>query len=290
MSGGNRKDEITLESSNKKTLSVSQASSDSDLLASASSTIPPLPPTSVSDVAADISCLSLEELYKEFDACTTGLNLDQTIKTQVLAFIEKQLQTRDSIISKYDNQVQSLSKEISESERKSKDIDTQRLKLESDLMSLSDKFLKAQANFDSIPRVPNQTSSEMLIERDKSHMKSLQHRLEQLVAVHRQLLRKYASLELESNEMRKKIDIRDSRIKQLEVSNKGVNVALRQQAERHAAELNNLRDQVNILYNESRRNSLLEKSTSTSPTNKSPSLQTGPRSVRGGGGGLHLQA
>jgi hypothetical protein len=41
---------------------------------------------------------------------------------------------------------------------------------------------------------------------------------EQLVAVHRQLLRKYASLELENAEARKKLALRDERIKQLEVN------------------------------------------------------------------------
>ena len=41
---------------------------------------------------------------------------------------------------------------------------------------------------------------------DEKH-ENLQHRLEQLVAVHRQLLRKYGSLELENTEMRKKLEI-----------------------------------------------------------------------------------
>ena len=53
-------------------------------------------------------------------------------------------------------------------------------------------------------------------ERERQHMRSLQQRLEQLVAVHRQLLRKYASLELENAEARKKLALRDERIKQLE--------------------------------------------------------------------------
>ena len=39
--------------------------------------------------------------------------------------------------------------------------------------------------------------------------KSLQQRLEQLVAVHRQLLRKFASLELETSELKKKNQLRD---------------------------------------------------------------------------------
>ena len=119
----------------------------------------------------------------------------------------------------------------------------------------------------------------MFIERDSSQMKSLQHRLEQLVAVHRQLLRKYGSLEIECGEMRKKLDIRDSRIKQLEGTNRGVSVALRQQAERHAAELTNLCDQVQMVCREVK--------VTTSPTNKSQNdhtRSTGPRTIRGGGG------
>jgi hypothetical protein len=43
------------------------------------------------------------------------------------------------------------------------------------------------------------------------------HRLEQLVTVHRQLLRKFTSLELENGELKKKISLRNERIKQLEV-------------------------------------------------------------------------
>jgi kinesin family protein 5 len=55
-------------------------------------------------------------------------------------------------------------------------------------------------------------------DKERTHMRSLQQRLEQLVAVHRQLLRKYASLELENAEARKKLALRDERIKQLEVN------------------------------------------------------------------------
>jgi len=47
-------------------------------------------------------------------------------------------------------------------------------------------------------------------------MRSLQQRLEQLVAVHRQLLRKYAALELNLGESAKMIALRDERILALE--------------------------------------------------------------------------
>ena len=46
-------------------------------------------------------------------------------------------------------------------------------------------------------------------------MRALQKRLEQLVMVHRQLLRKYAQLELEKSEARKLMKLRDDRISQV---------------------------------------------------------------------------
>jgi len=52
--------------------------------------------------------------------------------------------------------------------------------------------------------------------RERQHMRSLQQRLEQLVAVHRQLLRKYAALELNLGESAKMIALRDERILALE--------------------------------------------------------------------------
>lgn len=85
-------------------------------------------------------------------------------------------------------------------------------------------------------------------DREKAQMKSLQQRLEQIVAVHRQLLRKFAALELENNEGKKKIQLRDERIRQLENNAKSVTGNLRQQAERHVAELSNLREQIQVRY------------------------------------------
>lgn len=93
----------------------------------------------------------------------------------------------------------------------------------------------------------NQNSlGEFFSERDKNQMKSLQQRLEQLVAVHRQLLRKFATLELENNEAKKRIQLRDERIRQLETNARTVSGSMRQQAERHVAELSNLREQIQV--------------------------------------------
>lgn len=80
--------------------------------------------------------------------------------------------------------------------------------------------------------------------RERQHMRSIQQKLEQLVAVHRQLLRKYASLELELAEAKKKIALRDERIKQVEANNRIMAGNMRLQAEKHVEELTHLRDQI----------------------------------------------
>ena len=67
------------------------------------------------------------------------------------------------------------------------------------------------------------------------------------MAVHRQLLRKYASLELDASEQKKKVNLRDERIKQLESNHRGNSATMRQQAERHVAELSNLREQIALM-------------------------------------------
>ena len=87
-----------------------------------------------------------------------------------------------------------------------------------------------------------------MIERDQVRQKSLQQRLEQLVAVHRQLLRKYASLELEAAELKKKSALRDDRIRQLENSARGTISNIRHQAEKHIADLETYRNQIQVNY------------------------------------------
>lgn len=60
------------------------------------------------------------------------------------------------------------------------------------------------------------TAADDKLERERAHHRSVEQRLAQLVAVHRQLLRKYGSLEIENGECRKKIQLRDERIQQLD--------------------------------------------------------------------------
>uniref|UniRef100_M4C178 Kinesin-like protein n=1 Tax=Hyaloperonospora arabidopsidis (strain Emoy2) TaxID=559515 RepID=M4C178_HYAAE len=88
------------------------------------------------------------------------------------------------------------------------------------------------------------TSSNSMSARERQHMRSIQQKLEQLVAVHRQLLRKYASLELELSEAKRKLALRDDRIRQVEVNNRIMAGNMRAQAEKHVEELTHLRDQI----------------------------------------------
>lgn len=94
--------------------------------------------------------------------------------------------------------------------------------------------------------LPASTGSGMSV-RERQHMRSIQQKLEQLVGVHRQLLRKYASLELEHGEAKKRLALRDDRIKQLEGNTRMLAGNMRAQAERHVEELSRLREQVSQL-------------------------------------------
>lgn len=83
-------------------------------------------------------------------------------------------------------------------------------------------------------------------EKERLQTRCLQQRLEQLVTVHRQLLRKFTSLELENGELKKKISLRNERIKQLEVNVRKMTGKLRIQIERHVSELTNLSENIQV--------------------------------------------
>ena len=108
------------------------------------------------------------------------------------------------------------------------------------------QVLQLEVEIDHVRGADSDTAAQMLAERDKIQSKSLQQRLEQLVAVHRQLLRKFAMLELENGEFRKKIQLRDERIRQLENNSRSLTGNMRSQAEKHVAELTNLREQIQV--------------------------------------------
>ncbi len=66
------------------------------------------------------------------------------------------------------------------------------------------------------------------------------------MAVHRQLLRKYSNQEIENIEFKKKLELRDRRIKQLDRNLEEQRDALRLQNERHIAEVAGLFDQYQV--------------------------------------------
>lgn len=107
-------------------------------------------------------------------------------------------------------------------------------------------MIQLQIKFDSLSRMDGRQFNDTMAAKDQNHLKSLQQRLEQLVAVHRQLLRKFASLELENVEFKKKTQLRDERIRQLEGSSRGMIGNIRSQAERHVSELTQLREQIQV--------------------------------------------
>ena len=161
-------------------------------------------------------------------------------------------------------------------------MEVQRAKLTEDLRAMTLKCGGLQVKLDVYREGQIDLEDEM--DRDQMYKRSLQQRLEQLVAVHRQLLRRFASLEIESSDSRKKILLRDERIKQLEGSSRDLSASVRQQAEKHATELTSLRQQILELraeYMQRLEMRALERETSQ---NK------GPKVVRGKGGAQKLSS
>ncbi|CAM9109692.1 unnamed protein product [Phaeothamnion confervicola] len=115
-------------------------------------------------------------------------------------------------------------------------------------------------------------------ERHRRQLKLVQQRLEQLVAVHRQLLRKFAQLELENGDACRKISLRDERIRQLEGNARQLAANLRAQSERHTGELGKVRAEVLTLREE------YDRQQAAVPLPQPPLLLwQQPRTVRGGG-------
>mmetsp|Transcript_38576 Transcript_38576/g.48723 ORF Transcript_38576/g.48723 Transcript_38576/m.48723 type:complete len:883 (-) Transcript_38576:359-3007(-) len=166
-------------------------------------------------------------------------------------------------------------------ERKLRDIETQRQRLTADLSNRVQKVEELEQLIEAAKDDPSK-GAEALSDKQRQHMKSLQQRLEQLVAVHRQLLRKFASLELENSDFRKKIVLRDERIKQLETNAKILAANMRAQAERHVAELTKLREQVSVLREEQMQQRQMESKLFTEPVHRLPGSEV--RAIRGGGG------
>mmetsp|Transcript_27992 Transcript_27992/g.39814 ORF Transcript_27992/g.39814 Transcript_27992/m.39814 type:complete len:989 (+) Transcript_27992:106-3072(+) len=172
-----------------------------------------------------------------------------------------------------------------------KELEDQRMRLEKDLQTKVESMIQLQMKYDALGRMDRQQQSDAISDKERLSRKSLQQRLEQLVAVHRQLLRKFASLELETSELKKKTQLRDERIRQLEGSSKGLIGNIRQQAEKHVAELTNLREQIQIMKSEHEQR--VESNARNNTNVDSPSSLRGllkPKALRGGGGVDHRKS
>ncbi|RHY41100.1 hypothetical protein DYB34_000920 [Aphanomyces astaci] len=117
----------------------------------------------------------------------------------------------------------------------------ERRQLTSQIQDLALQLQTVQSNQQALLSTSGPTG---MSARERQHMRSIQQKLEQLVAVHRQLLRKYASLEAEHNEARQKLGLRDDRIKSLEANTRLMASNMRLQSEKHLEELSALHVQL----------------------------------------------
>jgi kinesin family protein 5 len=131
-----------------------------------------------------------------------------------------------------------------------------RTRLSAELQAASEKTMELEMTVAQLKATQGPEAEKLFSARERASLRmqkkfeSLQQRLEQLVAVHRQLLRKYAALELEGQEDKKKIALRDERIVQLETNTRTLAMNMRTQAARHVVELTKLREQVSSVRQE----------------------------------------
>lgn len=114
------------------------------------------------------------------------------------------------LVAKYSHDQRALVEALRRREGSGIHRDDQRRRLVADLTLATDRIAKLEAAISEGADAKSGTTT------DSQHAMSLRQRLEQLVAVHRQLLRKYAALELNLGEAAKKIALRDQRIVKLE--------------------------------------------------------------------------
>eukprot|EP01038_Epipyxis_sp_PR26KG_P007193 gene7193-9811_t len=179
-----------------------------------------------------------------FDAACMKHKLTEPASSELFSILASFSSEQEKTIAAVEDKAHTIEKT---SGKRIRDLEEQRVRVEKDLQSRIENMIQLQIKYDSLSRMDGRQFNEAMQEKDRSHLKSLQQRLEQLVAVHRQLLRKFASLELENSELKKKTVLRDERIKQLEGNAKGLIGNIRQQAERHVSELTNLREQIQNL-------------------------------------------
>jgi kinesin family member 5 len=227
-----------------------------------------------------LSRVDIEENISALSVLLTNIGITDIKKAnEVKSFMKKCLEGNSggNIVNGNNNSATGSAGSAGTSKVASKritEIETQRAKLLDDLHSMTQKTAALQLSLDG--------------QQQENHdvgmiTKCLQQRLEQLVVVHRQLLRRFAKLELDNVDLKKKILLRDERMRQLEGNSRGLSATLRQQAENHATELTTLRQQVLELRNEH-----TQRMENKSQEVERQSLSKGPKVVRGGGGGAGI--
>jgi hypothetical protein len=101
------------------------------------------------------------------------------------------------------------------------ELEASRSRLSNELQTVAEKNMELEMQLSQLKSSADPETEKALSSRERNQLRmqkkfeSLQQRLEQLVFVHRQLLRKYAALELDVAEDKKKISLRDERIAQV---------------------------------------------------------------------------
>ncbi|OQS05081.1 kinesin, partial [Thraustotheca clavata] len=124
---------------------------------------------------------------------TTTIRVDDEEKEQRVLRLESELKAAQEELMAHQTQAQ---KEIQR-------FTDERRQLTNQIQELANQLQSVQSTHQAV------TAASGMSARERQHMRSIQQKLEQLVAVHRQLLRKYASLESEHNEARQKLGLRD---------------------------------------------------------------------------------
>lgn len=154
----------------------------------------------------------------------------------------------DALLSALDTMLAEQRRGMSRMEKRVADMEAQRGRLVADLQARTAKVIELDGILET--RDSTTRGGDDSNDRRNARVGSLQQRLEQLVAVHRQLLRKYSSLELENADAKKKLSLREERIRQLETNARVLASNMRMQAEKHVQELSSLSDLVQVMDNE----------------------------------------
>ena len=237
---------------------------------------------------------SLESKLSEFTSFITDLELktkgvsDASIKAiigNMFGWIKKHRTEEFAWYEAMNIQAKDTTHNIHKLKKQLSDYEVQRQKLVLDLQDRVSSCIALEAEIEAMQEMNNNQIKEQSDSRIQSKMFSLQQRMEQLVAVHRQLLRKYASLELENKEFKKKLSIRDDRIKTMELNHKELVISTRAQAEAYVAEIKMSQAVLENMKQEYMKISASNKENKDANTRGLQRVDT-QRTLRGGGGGM----